>query len=379
MSCSSAQHNNPAPLTSQTQLASLMSLPHELAHLILGLIRNFVPRISLSMPENEDATIADEELTLHSREAMPLNMTCINRYILGLSSESDWLILTLSRHPYHLQRSKRDGISPAVTQALRRANARFERMQWEGRESRRCLQIHEDSNTADFTDSHFTKWDDSPADDDTLGQKLRRESMAKYHACVQPEEDVYLEQELEERQVSVSQDTVAASPPATALILYDPAPVLKLTESDVSELASRLELSKATRQLSALLAAVLVTLIQCRLSVLEALEKLEHDTAVPTIEPCEIKDFATSKMSPGHDRPRSLSGSTVADVQSREESLSFSAVSTVYSSENSTKRVQWEGRDKELVSPKRPKLSQYKQVSSGRVATLMDRFEKFHL
>jgi len=42
------------------------------------------------------------------------------------------------------------------------------------------------------------------------------------------------------------------------------------------------------------------------------------------------------------------------------------------------KRVTEEKADTGM-SPKRPKLSEYKQVSSGRVASLMDRFEKFHI
>ena len=59
-------------------------------------------------------------------------------------------------------------------------------------------------------------------------------------------------------------------------------------------------------------------------------------------------------------------------------------ISTVYSSHKEAKEVRWAEKrvseEREVDgSPKRPKLNEYKQVSSGRVATLMDRFEKFHL
>ncbi|KZM24660.1 uncharacterized protein EKO05_0007105 [Ascochyta rabiei] len=379
MSYLSTQHDDPAPLISQTKLASILSLPHELAQSILGLITNFEPWTYSSIPERADATITDEKLVPCTQDAMPLNMTCINRYMLGLSGGSGWLILMLSRHRHRFCRSKHDGISSAVTQALSRANAPFKKLHWKSRESSSCLQIREDSGAADCPNSNFTELNKSSAEDDTLRRPLTKASMVRYHTSVHSEEEAYLDEQPEIRRSSALQDADDVSSPATALILYDPTPTIKLTKMDTAELASRSDLSKTEAQIYALLVAVLVTLTQCRISLLEALDKLERDTSIQSIEPYESKDFAAPRMSPRLGRPRSLSGSTVADVQPHEELLSFSAVSTVYSSENTAKRVQWEGRDEEVVSPKRPKLSQYKQVSSGRVATLMDRFEKFHL
>ncbi|KAJ4341763.1 hypothetical protein N0V95_007117 [Ascochyta clinopodiicola] len=378
MSYLSAQHDDPAPLISQTQLATLLSLPRELAQSVLSFITNFEPWTYSSIPESVDSTSIDEEPVLCTRDAMPFNMTRINRYVLGLSSESGWLILVLLRHPYCLHRSKHGGISYSVTQALRRANAHSEKTYWDRRRSSSYLQIRGESDAADFPNSNSTKSSKSSADDDNLGRPLIRTSLARYYACVQSEEEVYMDEKLDDRQIPASHNTNDVASPAAALVLYGPAPILKFTRLDLEGLASRSESMETTAQLHALLIAILLTLMQCRISLFEAIEQLERDTPIPSIESCEHKDFATSKMSPTPDRPRSLSGSTVADVQPHEESLSFSAVSTVYSSENVIKRVQWEGRDDEVVSPKRPKLSQYKQVSSGRVATLMDRFEKFH-
>jgi hypothetical protein len=210
--------------------------------------------------------------------------------------------------------------------------------------------------------------------------------MVQYHARVEAEEAPATNERSKSQLSGLCQALNVVPSPTTSLILYNPTPVLKLTQQELSQLASQSE-QLAIKQITALLVIVLVTLLQCRLSLKENLEKLEHDTLIPSIEADESKDFATPKMSPRSDRPRSLSGSTVADIQPPEETLSFSMISTIYSSHYGSKEereVRWAekrmGEENEMgVSPKRPKLSEYKQVSSGRVATLMDRFERFHL
>ena len=363
---------------SQSQFANLLSLPYELVQSILASITSFEPWTYSSAPEHASACLTDEELELYTRDSIPLNLTSINQLNLGLWSRHDWLLLLLSRHPYCLTRGEKGGISSAVTQALRRENARRERTYWERRGSRPILQVLKDvysTNRCQPADKGLFI-----ASNDFLGHRMSAPyRMTQYHACVEPEEASDTGEKPVLRRSSQPLDSSA-----TALIVYDPAPVLKLTQHDISDFANQSLESLGSSQMTALLAAVLITLLHCRLSLKENLEKLERDTPIPSIEADETQNFATPKMSPRPDRHRSLSGSTVADVHSHEETLSFSVISTVYSSHKEAKEVRWAEKrvseEREVDgSPKRPKLNEYKQVSSGRVATLMDRFEKFHL
>lgn len=338
--------------------ANLLSLPYELIQCIL----NFEPWTYTPTSEHPDESSTDEELIFHTRDSMPLRLTNIYRTILGLSSADDWLDLTLSRHSYRLSR-KHGGISSAVAQTIRRMNARLGRLHWVKADLSVFPELDEDSHAKDPS-----------AVERPLKQISSVPSMPQYYAHVNSEEDLYFCEELKHaRAMRGSENTWS---PATALVAYKPVPILKLTAMDLS---SRMKSTNHAEQITALLVATLTTLLQCHSSLLQNLERLERDTPIPSIETYESKDFATPRTSPYPDRLRSLSGSTVVDVFAHEDTLSFSAVSTVYNSEASIKRVGWDGREEEVASPKRPKLSQYKQVSSGRVATLMDRFEKFHL
>jgi hypothetical protein len=375
----STHHDDPAPLVSRAHFNSLIALPRELFQSVLRSIASFEQWTYSLVPERADATITDEEIMLHTQSALPLNLTRVNQYVLGLSSESDWLTLVLSRHPYCLCRRRHDGVASAVTQALRRANSNIKTTQWESRNSKSALRIRKSSNAAGTPNSEMTESNNLEVNGCAFRQILNSSSMARHQACVQSEEEACKEENLEAPQISALRDTDNSLPPATALVVYDPAPILKLTRLDLVEPSCQFEPPKATPHLVALLAAIIVNLTQYHLAFLERLEDLECNTPILSIEPCESKDLATPNISPRFDRTRSLSGSTVAEIQPREQVLSISTVSTMYTSENATKRVQWDERDNELVSPKRPKLNHYKQVSSGRVATLMDRFENFHL
>lgn len=287
---------------------------------------------------------------------MPVNFTPMHIYVPGLSSANEWLGMVLARHPYRLSSS----VSSAVMQALRKANARQERRYWAEREgmSKGVLQKVSGSLDGRLSSSKHESADDVDR---------KKPSLTRYHASVQ--EVPFTEEPEFPRSQS---DT---SSPTTALIVYNPAPVLKLTALDFTQFARQPEPSPATAQTTLFLAAMLIAVSQVRLSLLKNLENLEHDTPKPYES--QFFAFAPPQTSPRPDRPRSLSGSTVADGP-HEEPLSFSAISKVYSSDGATRGVQWERRE-EAVSPKRPKLSQFKQVSSGRVATLMDRFEKYHV
>lgn len=178
-----------------------------------------------------------------------------------------------------------------------------------------------------------------------------------------------------------STGTANRSDLSTALIAYAPTPVLKLSAMDIAHLRYRQDIPDVIPQLTATLVVVLMALAQHRKALLLALEKLKHDTPLPWIEHYE------PEASPWPAWLRSMSGSTVAEASSREV-LSFSAVSTVCDSSaveiEIRREVRWvEERDSEEKDTgkevKRPKLNEYKQVSSGRVATLMDRFERFHI
>ena len=371
--------------SSQGRFPNLLSLPHELLQSILASIANFEPLTYSSPSERADAIITDNELKLYTRDAMPFNLTSSNRLILGLSSMDDWLVSLLSRHPYHLTCNGKGGISSAVTQALRRESTRRERSYRTKQGSRPMSQVPADIDRHSSPQVVGTKH--SSANDETLDQQSSAQpTMIQYHARVEAEEVPATSERSKSQLSRVCQALDIASSPTTALVLYNPAPVLKLTQQELSQLAAQSE-QLAVSKNTALLALVLIIILQCHLSLKENLEKLKRDTPIPPIEADESEEFATRKMSPRSDRPRSLSGSTIADLQPHEETLSFSMISTVYSSHSGLKEgkeVRWAekrvGEENEMrVPPKRPKLSEFKQVSSGRVATLMDRFEKFHL
>ncbi|KAF2628017.1 hypothetical protein BU25DRAFT_410641 [Macroventuria anomochaeta] len=370
-------------LPSRYPLTNVLSLPYELLQSILSSIANFEPWTYSSNTRCADATITDKDVLLSTRDLTPLNLASINRHILGLSSTNDWLMLTLSRHPYRLSQSDKGGILSAITQALRRMNARLERMHWAGRKSNASPQILGDREIASSKNLDTASVQDAPVYDDSFDQTPSDIPMKQYFASVQSEEESYTNEYILTRPMCAARPFNGTSSSTSAVVVYDPTPILKLSNLDIAQRVRQSELPRATEQFAALLVAVLITLAPRRLSLLENLEKLERDTPIPTIEPCECRDFATSKTSFRTDRPRSLSGSTVAELLPHEETLSFSTISTVYSSDRNHDVRSAEKRESEEkdvgTSPKRPKLSEYKQVSSGRVATLMDRFEKFHL
>jgi hypothetical protein len=349
--------------------SGMLSLPHELLQSILGSITNFEPWTYASAPEGANVSISDDELLLYTRDVEPIGLIPIHRTMLGFSSQDAWLALVLSRHPYHVLRSDGTGIASATTQALRRMNARLEQTYWRDREEKsasdaRAIQTPSKEKVARHSDAH--------------GQTA---SMAQYQARVYTEEETASSETLGAAPRTERSQT--RSPPApTALILHRPIPVLKLSSQDLILSAP----TASTAQLTALLVAVLITLTQCRLALVENLERLERDTPLPSIEAHDYTSPAPPQPCPGHDRLRSMSGSTVAEALPV-ELLGVSRISTIYSVGVGSveKEVRWaekrESSEEEDAgtSPKRPKLSEYKQVSSGRVATLMDRFEKFHL
>ncbi|KAF3043558.1 hypothetical protein E8E11_007106 [Didymella keratinophila] len=212
--------------------------------------------------------------------------------------------------------------------------------------------------------------------------------MKQYHASVHTEEERWSNGN---ESTSAARTRTAPSdkrdhPINNALVLHRPVPVLKITGQDLRSFVHTTPPTDTKQQISALLVAVLITLAQCQMTLLEDLERLERDKPIASVEPYESRDFATSKMSPRHDRLRSMSGSTVAEAMPQGDPLSLSTISTLYGAgmDSNQKEVKWAEKrvseERDLgTSPKRPKLSEYKQVSSGRVATLMDRFEKFHL
>ncbi|KAF3041113.1 hypothetical protein E8E12_006996 [Didymella heteroderae] len=211
-------------------------------------------------------------------------------------------------------------------------------------------------------------------------------TIKQYHPSVLTEEESWSTENVGAAQICTGIGNKIFPSTTSALVVYGPVPILKITRQDIECMANTTPPADTLQQFYVLLLTALITLAQCRMALLENPEKLEHDTPIPSIEPYESRDFATSKVSPQHDRLRSMSGSTVAESMPQAELLSLSAISTVYSlgMDSDQKEVRWaEKRVSEDMdagtSPKRPKLSDYKQVGSGRVATLMDRFEKFHL
>jgi hypothetical protein len=361
---------------STSSMTRFLSLPYELLQSIFGSITNFEPWTYTSIPENTGTGISDEELLLYTRDAEPINLVSTHRTMLGLSSEDSWLVLVLSRHPYHLSRGDNSGVSSAITQALRRMNARLEQKHWSDRELRARLSTREDRTM--------------PREKGEGRNNAARQtaSMKQYHASVHTEEESWLNDNevIDAAHTSNALSNKRDHSMNSALVVHRPVPVLKITGQDFISNVHTTPPADAIQQFSALLVAVLITLAQCRMNLLENLETLERDTPIPSIEPHEPRASATPKMSPRHDRLRSMSGSTVAESMPQGETLALSAISTVYNSsmDGSQTEVRWaekrlsEERDVG-TSPKRPKLTEYKQVSSGRVASLMDRFEKFHL
>ena len=256
-------------------------------------------------------------------------------------------------------------------------NARLERKYWSDRESKARLPTCQDRTTFKEQGERYNN------------AARPATSMKQYHASVHTEEAL---RSNGNGNVGIAHRCTTLSnerdhPRNSALVLHRPVPVLKITGQDVRSFANTPPQADAIQQMSALLVAILITLFHCRMTLLENLERLERDTPIPSIEPYESRDFATPKMSPRYDRLRSMSGSTVAESVPQGDTLSFSMVSMVYNSSDMDGNLKEVKRAEERVSeeremgtsPKRPKLSEYKQVSSGRVATLMDRFEKFHL
>lgn len=362
----------------------IFSLPHELLQSILDSITNFEPWTYTSTPEGADMFINDDDLLLYTREAKPINLTSIHRHILGLSSENKWLMVILARHPYHLSRSDRIGISSAITQALRRMNARLEQIHWAQRDTEGAPDARQSRTTLKEKRSNLAGSEGTSASVSATSQTAINAPRKQCHASVCTEEESLCSESVITRRPRTARSHESHSSNASAVVVYQPIPILKVTSQDVAHLANHPQPTEPTERIAAILVAVLIYLVQCRISLLENLEKLERDTPIPSIEPCEGKDFATPRTSPRHDRMRSMSGSTVAEAMPHTEPLSLSTISTVYSLGSEHKEIKWaekrvsEERDVG-TSPKRPKLTEYKQVSSGRVATLMDRFEKFHL
>ncbi|KAF1922652.1 uncharacterized protein M421DRAFT_351691 [Didymella exigua CBS 183.55] len=362
---------NERPLL-RNSISPLLSLPHELLHFISSSITNFQPWTFTSIREHADPSIDDKDLLPHVGDFETIDLRPAHRTVLGLSSEYGWLTLVLSRHPYHLSRSDKTGISPAITQALRRANAQLEQMHCAEGEPR-STPIYRSSRRASRI---------SPTDN----AACQKACMQQYHAHVHLEEETCPVASSGAARLRTARSYEDEPSGASALIACSPAPVLKLSSQDIARLASQLQSLESTEDKVVAMAAILITLVQCRLALLADLDKCEPDSPIPSIELSESTVPATPKTGPRHDRLRSMSGSTVAEaVVAQTQSLSLSPISTTYCSGRSrTAAVSWaekrvsEERDVG-TAPKRPRLMQYKQVSSGRVATLMDQFEKFHL
>lgn len=370
----STANESPFVQASASSMTRFLSLPHELLQSVFGSITNFKPWLYTSAAGDAGTAISDEQLLLHSSDAEPMNLISTHRTLLGLSSEDGWLVFILSRHPYHLARSDRFGILSTITQALRRMNARVEHMHWSERETR--------------ANPHARSHRILPKEDQTRrgNASCQATSTKRYHAGVHTEEESRSTESVDSAQESTALSSRRSPSTTCALVLQRPIPVLKITSQDVRSFANTSRPADAIQLFSVLIAAALIMLAQCRITLLENLERLERDTPIPSIEPYESRDFATPKMSPQHDRLRSMSGSTVVESMPHRDSLSLSTISTVYSSSNDGSQKEVKCAEKRVseerdlgTSSKRPKLSEYKQVSSGRVATLMDRFEKFHL
>ncbi len=347
-------------ISTQPWYFHIFSLPHELLQSILVSIADFEPWMYPSVPTIGTAgprgSVEERITPVRDNKHESLTLRPVQGgTMLGLSSLDDWLVDILARHPYRLRRSREEGIASAVVQALRRRNARFERMYWAERER----------------------------DYDTITMRSKPARTATMSRC-------YASVEMEEEEEAEPLSPVEYRSSTNALIPYNTTPVLKITHLDLSQHLNR---PVPSEHLTALLFTLFITLLRYHF------DNLPRDTPTP---PNHHKEPLTPKMSP---RPRSLSGSTVTSSPSNDEPLSFSGVTTVYTigSEDLTrKRLKWDGKEeregvekekgikrlkletetkrpKVETETKRPKLSQYKQVSSGRVATLMDRFEGLHL
>lgn len=355
----------------EVNLPRILSLPRELFRFFLSSTVNFEP---WTCGSNE--SITDADLSLLPRDANALNYTSRNHHILGLSSESDWLLLMFSRHSYHWSRCAMGGIPSTVAQALRRMNARLEEAHWERSGPVNFPRIQPASGIA--RPGKIDPEDVRRAPCQVFDESVPREL---HPARVETEEDAY-RIEIAAVGSACSTGTTDKSDLSTALIVYAPTPVLKLSAMDIAHLRYRQDIPDVVPQLTVILVVVLMALAQHHKALLSALEKLKHGNPLPWIENYEPEASQWSA------RLRSMSGSTVAEASSREEVLSFSAVSTVYDSSavkiEMRREVRWaekrESEEKDTGKEvKRPKLSEYKQVSSGRVATLMDRFERFHI
>ncbi|KAH6644468.1 hypothetical protein C7974DRAFT_468090 [Boeremia exigua] len=367
--------------TQGSALARVLSLPYELLQSVFNSIAAFEPWTDTPILDRGSADIADKEL-MHIKDTMMLNTIPINRHVLGISSDGEWLMMVLSRHPYHL--SRRDGfaLSSVVMQALRRMNVRLQKMHSDARALETGVLAFKTPARALEESPISVDEKDIAAKDKTRNTISDTPSMTQYHASVQSEEKShFMEHSIKSSRTSRATGNTSLS--STALTTYNPAPVLKLSNQDLLQITRQQDIQTTTHHLCALLLATLLTLAQCRLDLTTTLEKLERDTPIPSIEPSETRAFATPDNSPPPDRTRSLSGSTVADPFPFHQPLSFSAISTVCDL-GTREEVRWaEKRGTECegagTPPKRPKLAGYRKVSNGRVAALMDRFERFHL
>lgn len=357
-------------------LARFLSLPRELWQSLVGSIANFEPWSYTSIPKNAGADISFEELQLFTRDVEPINLMSTRRSMLGLSSEDGWLVLVLSRHPYHLSHNDRPGISPAITQALRRMNTRLEQNHWTDNKLGAGPSTRQDRAVPRGKGERH----DNPA--------RQTASMKHYHASIHAEEECWSDgnNSAGEAPRCTAPSNKMNDSTSSALVVHRQVPVLKITGPNLISFATSTPPADAIELVCALLVAILIKLAQCRTALLETLERLERDTPILSVEPHEPRDIGTSHKSLRHDRLRSMSGSTVAEPMPHGEILSLSTISTVYSTcmhsdHKQVKCAEKRGSEEKDVgtSPKRPKLTEYRQVSSGRVATLMDRFEKFHL
>ncbi|KAJ8113553.1 hypothetical protein OPT61_g4342 [Boeremia exigua] len=369
--------------------ASLFSLPQEILRLILSSIASFEPWTYNSAPEHTENRTPEQEGFVYRSDTTSRSLPPMSRHSLGISSESNWFTTIISRHSHHLSRRGEVGISSVVSQALRRMNARTGKMYWEGRNSETTLQIPiiVEAEPSEPKETRPEYLQDDTVCEDGISSTPTPKSMKQYHATVELEEEALLCENLTRLSPTIinADCTCVAS---NALIAYSSTPVLKLSEPDLLHIVRQQVSREATEELVAILITIIIMFAQCRLNLLKNIENLKRDIPIPSVESCEIRESIPPKIISRQDRMRSLSGSTVAEAFPFEEALSFSPVSTVYSAGNRISEVRravtWaEKRATEEhgtdISPKRMKLTDYERVSNGRVAILMDKFEKFHL
>lgn len=125
-------------------MADVLALPYELLQLVFGSIAGFEPWTYMSTREASSAM--DKDLLLHARDEgllLHTQLVSIHRTVLGLSSSDSWPALVLSRHPSHQSTCDELG----TTQALR--NARSEQRRRAGRARPARNQHHARVDTED--------------------------------------------------------------------------------------------------------------------------------------------------------------------------------------------------------------------------------------